>query len=190
MRHLLNIITSAVEFQDIPVRHGEEKLLKFLNEEIMYPVDSSIAVFNDPNVKANILLQAFFSRKNLSADFMYDQKLVLEQAINLTHALIEVINSNGYPKEAIRAMRLSYMIIQGVWLDSSPLLQLPYFTEKTVKDLNSMGVKTITDLLNNDDARDGIFEKYKFSESEVEEIANTANRYPDISFTYSIQNPT
>ncbi|EAS04385.2 small nuclear ribonucleoprotein helicase (macronuclear) [Tetrahymena thermophila SB210] len=187
-KHLINIICSANEFLDIPVRHQEENLLKQLNQQIMYPVDSSIEVFNDPNVKAYILLQAYFSRLNLSADFSYDQKLVLDKAVNLTHGLIEVINSNGLPKEAIKAMRFSHMIVQAVWTDSSPLLQLPHFNEKIVKALADLDVKSINDLLNNDEARDQVFEQFKFSESEIEEIANAANRYPDINFTYSIQN--
>ena len=95
IKHLIDVITTALEFEGIPIRHAEDKILKALCEQVTYPFE--IDNYSDPNIKANLLLQAYFSRKHLSPDFSYDQKLALEHAVNLVHAMIDVISSNGWP---------------------------------------------------------------------------------------------
>lgn len=70
IKHLIDVITSALEFENIPIRHKEEKILRILSEQVAHPFD--IENYSDPNIKANLLLQSFFSRKQLSPDFSYD----------------------------------------------------------------------------------------------------------------------
>ena len=88
--------------------------------------------------KTNILLQCHFSRKALPADFSWDQKIILEQSTRLISgtlnkitciflAMVNVMSSNCWLKPAILAIQLCQMIIQAVWIDQQPLLQLPHF---------------------------------------------------------------
>jgi pre-mRNA-splicing helicase BRR2 len=98
-----------------------------LQEVLVYKIDKP--KFNDPVTKTNILLQCHFSRKALPADFSWDQKLILEQSIRLISAMVDVMSSNCWLKPAILAIQLCQMIIQAVWIDSAPLLQLPHFTD-------------------------------------------------------------
>ena len=43
--------------------------------------------------------------------------------------MVDVMSSNCWLKPAILAIQLCQMIIQAVWIDSAPLLQLPHFTD-------------------------------------------------------------
>lgn len=58
-------------------------------------------------------------------------------------------------------MKLSQMVVQAVWQDSSPLLQLPYFDAITVKKLTALGVNDIADFQNmEDEDREKILAKF------------------------------
>ena len=45
-------------------------------------------------MKANLLLQAHFSRIDLTAELTIDQKLVIEKALKLVQALVDVAHQN------------------------------------------------------------------------------------------------
>ena len=60
IRGLIEIISAAAEYEDLPIRHGEDSLLRNLATRLPNKLQSS--KFNDPHVKANLLLQAHLSR--------------------------------------------------------------------------------------------------------------------------------
>ena len=68
--------------------------------------------FNDPHVKANLLLQAHMSRMQLSAELQQDTELILSKAIRLIQACVDVLSSNGWLSPAIAAMELAQMVTQ------------------------------------------------------------------------------
>jgi pre-mRNA-splicing helicase BRR2 len=84
LRALLDILSAANEFEEIPIRHGEEGLLRMLNEQVEYRIEGKEKL-NEPASKANILFQCHFGRIPISADFATDQKYLLERAIRLMH---------------------------------------------------------------------------------------------------------
>lgn len=51
----MDILAHATEFSDLPVRHREENVLQQLAARL--PIKIPDAKFNDPHVKANLLLQ-------------------------------------------------------------------------------------------------------------------------------------
>ena len=126
--------------------------------------------FSEPHVKANILLQSHFSRKPLPTELQGDQRLILEQAVRLVHAMVDVISSStgsqtenkneadalassGNLRPAILCMELSQMIVQALWMNQSPLLQLPYLSKNMVERLKTeAGVEDIADFMNMDEA--------------------------------------
>ena len=55
IRGLIEIISAAAEYEDLPIRHGEDALLRNLATRLPNKLQSS--KFNDPHVKANLLLQ-------------------------------------------------------------------------------------------------------------------------------------
>ena len=56
IRGLIEIISAAAEYEDLPIRHGEDSLLRNLDTRLPNKLQSS--KFNDPHVKANLLIQA------------------------------------------------------------------------------------------------------------------------------------
>jgi len=48
-------------------------------------------------------------------------------------------------------MELSQMLVQGVWLNQSPLLQLPFLPKQMLEDLKHAQIKDISDFMNMDD---------------------------------------
>jgi len=81
---LLEILRSAYEFEDIPLKKGDEDLLNQVSKDLVYKIEKKKAgmddgvdgeiYFNDPFTKAFILLQCYFSRKPIPLDLLQDQK--------------------------------------------------------------------------------------------------------------------
>jgi pre-mRNA-splicing helicase BRR2 len=54
LRELIEILSNASEFEAVPIRHGEDKLLKQLAEQLNYKLEK--VNFNEPNTKTILLL--------------------------------------------------------------------------------------------------------------------------------------
>ena len=57
IRGLIEIISAAAEYEDLPIRHGEDSLLRNLATRLRLPNKLQSSKFNDPHVKANLLIQ-------------------------------------------------------------------------------------------------------------------------------------
>lgn len=188
MRGLISLICQASEFSQMPIREGEEPLLRQLAQYLTYPVfenqqtnkDGDLTEnhdINQPHAKTNILLQCHFNRRPLSVDLRLDQKFILEQSVKLVHAMVDVISTNGHLNATLLAMELSQMIVQAMWPKQSPLLQLPGFNGDLVETLRAKAkVEEIPDFMNmEDDLREKLVQ---VSEEQMERLASVCNRYP------------
>merc|ERR1719253_637845 len=82
MKGLLDILCSSSEYGDLGLRGGqEERALRLLSKHL--PIKVDVGKNLEAPTKANILLQSHFSRKNLPADLMLDQRKILEEALRL-----------------------------------------------------------------------------------------------------------
>jgi pre-mRNA-splicing helicase BRR2 len=77
-----------------------------------------------PINKAHGLLVLHFSRIPLPPDLVEDCKKVLTIGVRLLHALVDIISSFGYLKSLILTMQLCQMLVQAMWINDSPLLQV------------------------------------------------------------------
>lgn len=59
---------------------------------------------------------------------------MLPISVRLTHALVDVISSLGYLKPLIFCMQFCQMLVQAMWVNESPLLQV--MDKATAKVLN------------------------------------------------------
>ncbi len=74
------------------------------------------------------MLQAHFSRLVPPiTDYITDQKSVLDQAIRILQAMVDVAADGGWLHTTLRCMHLTQMVVQGQWLDQSSFGQLPFF---------------------------------------------------------------
>uniref|UniRef100_A0A8C8K732 U5 small nuclear ribonucleoprotein 200 kDa helicase n=1 Tax=Oncorhynchus tshawytscha TaxID=74940 RepID=A0A8C8K732_ONCTS len=128
IRGLIEIISNAAEYKNIPIRHHEDNLLR---QKVPHKLNNP--KFNDPHVKTNLLLQAHLSRMQLSAELQSDTEEILSKAVRLIQACVDVLSSNGWLSPALAAMELAQMVTQAMWSKDSYLKQLPYFTLEHIK---------------------------------------------------------
>jgi len=150
LKQILDLVARAAEFEQVPVRQGEDSLLKSLPLE--HQVEGADK-FNEPHIKTNVLLQSHFSRTELTIDLNADLKLILTNAVKLIHALADVVSSHGHLKPALYCLELSQMVVQAMWPKDSVLLQLPHFDQGLVDVLSPEGVQDLADLMNMDDKK-------------------------------------
>ncbi|CAG8675083.1 6955_t:CDS:2 [Cetraspora pellucida] len=183
LRGLLEIISSAAEFESIPVRHHEDTVLKKIYDRL--PVKLGNPKFNSPHIKTNVLLQAHFSRTQLPPDLQSDQTTVLGKVIPLIQAVVDVISSNGWLNLALSAMELAQMNVQAMWDRDSPLKQIPYFTSEVIKRCEDQGVESVFEFMElEDDARNDIL---RMDVRQLREVARFVNRYPSIDVKFSVR---
>lgn len=185
IRSLLDIISSAAEFEAIPIRHGEESSLRQLCSRLPSKLDPK-SKFNDPHVKANVLLQAHLSRLPLSAELQKDANDILTTAIRLIQACVDVLSTNGWLSPALAAMELSQMCTQAMWNKDSYLKQLPHFSSEIIERCKAKQIESIFDVMDmEDEDRD---ELLKLSTAKMADVAKFCNRYPNIELSYDVLN--
>ena len=185
MKGLLEILASASEYAQLPIRPGEEDLIRRLINHQRFSFENPKCT--DPHIKANALLQAHFSRQNVGGNLALDQREVLLSAGRLLQAMVDVISSNGWLSLALLAMEVSQMVTQGMWERDSMLLQLPHFTKDSAKRCQEnpgKSIETVFDLVEMED--DERRELLQMSDSQLLDIARFCNRFPNIDMTYEI----
>ena len=185
MKGLLEILSYASEYAKIGIRQKEANVLRKLAAHL--PVKISDTKYSDSHTKANVLLQAHFSRVKLpSNDLMEDQKQVLKDAPRLIQAMVDVISSGGWLQPALAAMELSQMVTQAVWDADSPLKQLPHCTKEVIDRCKERGVENVFDLLElEDDARK---ELLAMNNRQLLDVANVCNAYPNVELDFEVTN--
>ena len=189
IRGVLEILSAAWEFASLPIRFGEDKLMKILSQKLVHKLPSSAPY--DSNAKALILLQSHFSRLALPEDMRNDQKIVLKEAVTLIQAIVDVISSNGWLKPALAAMELSQMIVQGLWNKDHVLKQVPHFTDEIVKRCADYKgddtIESVFDILTlDDDVRNDLLQ---LPEEMMADVAVFCNNYPNIDVAFKLLDP-
>ncbi|KAK6927878.1 Sec63 domain [Dillenia turbinata] len=185
MKGLLEILAHASEYAQLPIRPGEEELIRRLINHQRFSVENPRLI--DSHLKANALLQAHFSRHVVGGNLASDQREVLLSASRLLQAMVDVISSNGWLSLALLAMEVSQMVTQGMWERDSMLLQLPHFTKELAKKCQEnpgKSIETVFDLVEMED--DERRELLQMSDSQLLDIARFCNRFPNIDLAYDV----
>jgi pre-mRNA-splicing helicase BRR2 len=136
LKGILEIVTSAAEFESIQIRRHEEGILRRIYDRV--PVKMAEASFDSPHFKAFVLLQAHFSRMQLPIDLAKDQEVILSKILGLLSATVDILSSGGH-LNAMNAMEMSQMVVQAMWDRDSPLKQIPHFGPEVIKVANEFG---------------------------------------------------
>ncbi|ORX48547.1 Sec63-domain-containing protein [Hesseltinella vesiculosa] len=184
LKGLLEIVSSATEFDNIPIRHHEDSLLQRIYDRC--PVKLGQPKFNQPRIKTNILLQAHFSRMQLPPDLHTDQAAIVGQLLPLLQACVDVISSNGWLSPALASMELAQMTVQAMWERDSPLKQLPFFTNDVIKRCEDQGVESVFDIMElEDDVRNSALQ---MDGRQLAQVAKFVNRYPNVEIGFEVAN--
>ena len=143
---LLRVLCDASEFDELPVRHNEEHVNAQMARELPWRVDEKAC--DSPHVKAQLLLQAHFARAALPmSDYITDTKSVLDQALRVLNAMVDVASDGGWLYTALGGMHLAQMITQGCWQDDNGLGDLPHMDDRAIEQLRRQGVTSRRQLL-------------------------------------------
>uniref|UniRef100_A0A336M1D6 U5 small nuclear ribonucleoprotein 200 kDa helicase n=1 Tax=Culicoides sonorensis TaxID=179676 RepID=A0A336M1D6_CULSO len=187
IRGLLEIISSAAEYEDVVVRHREDSVLQALAHRLPNKLtgpEGAPPKFNDPHIKTNLLLQAHLSRIQLGAELQGDTEIILSKSIRLIQACVDVLSSNGWLSPAVAAMELAQMVTQAMWTKDSVLKQLPHFTNDIIKRCQDKNVETVFDIMELEDAdRTRLLQ---LTDTQMADVAKFCNRYPNIELNYEV----
>ncbi|KAG9255114.1 Sec63 Brl domain-containing protein [Emericellopsis atlantica] len=192
LKGILEIVTSATEFETIQIRRHEEGILRRIYDRV--PVKMAQPAFDSPHFKAFVLLQAHFSRMQLPIDLSKDQEVLLSRVLSLLSAMVDILSSDAH-LNTMNAMEMSQMVVQAMWDRDSPLKQIPHFTPEVVKVANDHGIKDIFDFMeamnpeeNPDHGK--LVKSLKFSDKDLQEAAEFINnKYPDLELEYEVLDP-
>ncbi|TFK19294.1 hypothetical protein FA15DRAFT_601796 [Coprinopsis marcescibilis] len=181
LKGLLEVVSSSAEFETIPIRRHEDTLLKRIYDRV--PVKIDTPNFEAPHFKTFLLLQAHFSRLHLPPDLAADQALVLEKVLNLLSACVDVMSSNAW-LNALGAMDLSQMCVQGMWETDSPLKQIPHFEPEVIKRCKDAGVDSVYDIMElEDDTRNKLLQ---MNPAQMRDVATFVNSYPTLDVNHQL----
>lgn len=123
---VLSWMSGASEYDELPVRHNEDLVNEALSSNLPLPGSALGLPMWDPHVKAFLLLQAHMSRIDLPmADYVGDQTSVLDQAIRIVQASVDVLGELGHLSSCLQMMRLLQCIKCARWPDDGPASILP-----------------------------------------------------------------
>ncbi|KAK7900486.1 Pre-mRNA-splicing helicase BRR2 [Exophiala xenobiotica] len=189
LKGMLEIVTSATEFESIQMRRHEDHILRRIYDRV--PVKMSEPAYDSPHFKAMVLLQAHFSRMQLPIDLAKDQEVIVSKVLSLLSSCVDVLSSEGH-LNAMNAMEMSQMVVQAMWDRDSPLLQIPHFDAKTVDVLARHDIKDIDEFMtamdpseNPDHAK--LVAEMGLTNRQLVEAANfTNNKYPSLELEFEV----
>jgi pre-mRNA-splicing helicase BRR2 len=182
----LEILSAAWEFSSLPIRYGEDKTMKILEQKLVHKLPENSSY--DSNTKALILLQCHFSRILVGADMRLDQNVVLKEGVTLIQAVVDVISSSGWLKPALAAMELSQMMVQGLWNKDHVLKQIPHFSDEIIKRCKEYEgddpVESVFDILALDDeVRNSLLQ---LPDHKMADVAVFCNSYPNVDVSFKV----
>ncbi|KAK5654988.1 hypothetical protein OQA88_6747 [Cercophora sp. LCS_1] len=190
LKGILEIVTSATEFEAIQIRRHEEAILRRIYDNV--PVKMAEPAYDSPHFKAFVLLQAHFSRMNLPIDLAKDQEVILTKILSLLSAAVDILSSDGH-LNAMNAMEMSQMVVQAMWDRDSPLKQIPNFTPDVVKVAEKHGIREIFDFMEKMNPEENpnykaLVQDLGLTQTQLAQAANFTNtKYPDISLDFELE---
>ncbi|XP_017877585.1 activating signal cointegrator 1 complex subunit 3 [Ceratina calcarata] len=139
LEQCLRILCNSHEYDELPVRHDEEFLNEELSKMCLYKVEDYS--YSSPHTKTFLLLQAHFSRLPMPCvDYLTDLKSVLDQAIRIIQAMIDIVAEHGWLASTLMIINLLQMIIQARWIHESPLITLPHVNSEHLPLFESLSL--------------------------------------------------
>jgi antiviral helicase SLH1 len=142
---VLSWMSRATEYDELPVRHNEDLINSTLSDNLPFPGHAFGLPMWDPHVKAFLLLQAHMSQIDLPiTDYVGDQTSVLDQAIRIVQASIDVLTEFGYLSSCLQMMGLLQSIKSARWPTDAPVSVLPTIEPDVKNDTPLSKISALT----------------------------------------------
>ncbi|KAI0396273.1 Sec63 Brl domain-containing protein [Xylariaceae sp. FL0594] len=136
---VLSWMSSATEYDELPVRHNEDLINVELSDHLPYSGSTFGLPMWDPHVKAFLLLQAHMARVDLPiTDYVGDQTSVLDQAIRIIQASIDVLTELNFLSSCLEMIKLLQCIKSARWPEDSPLAIFPGVNVESLKSTKQL----------------------------------------------------
>ncbi|CAB3373375.1 Hypothetical predicted protein [Cloeon dipterum] len=130
---IIQLLSSATEYDELPVRHNEDNINGELNKLVRVKVEGEL---DDPHLKTNILIQSYLLHLQLpSADYNTDLKSVLDQCIRILQAMMDVSAEKALLSTTLTIQMVLQCVIQAKWPESDPLWQMPFMSEQLFREI-------------------------------------------------------
>ncbi|KAI1265819.1 Sec63 Brl domain-containing protein [Xylariaceae sp. FL1019] len=174
---VLSWMSSAIEYDELPVRHNEDLINIELSNNLPFSGDSFGLPMWDSHVKAFLLLQAHMARIDLPiTDYVGDQTSVLDQAIRIIQASIDVLTELGYLSSCLQMITLLECIKSARWPEDSPLSIFPGVPRESLKDTTALQkLSTLTQ-----QQKEGLAKKLGVPPTQQGKFVKALSRIPNV----------
>jgi translocation protein SEC63 len=169
------MIACSAESRELKLRASDNREMAKLVEEVEEPVKPR---FNKQGIvmRNRFLIEAHMQRLHrlLSPNLALDLRYLLEKSVLIVQAMVEIALMREWVPTAISLIDFLRMLVQGLDVKSSPLLQIPHFTEETVSHaIRGKGaVSTLKEFLEKPaDQRKGVADLSPEQLADIEEFA-------------------
>ena len=127
------MLACSAESREMKLRASDNRDMARIVEQVEEPVKPR---FNKQGIvmRNRFLIEAHMQRLHhlLSANLLADVNLLLEKSVLIIQAMVEIALMREWVQTAISLIDFLRMLVQGMDVKSSPLLQIPHFDEATV----------------------------------------------------------
>lgn len=178
---VLSWMSRATEYDELPVRHNEDLINDTLSENLPFPGHAFGLPMWDPHVKAFLLLQAHMSRIELPiTDYVGDQTSVLDQAIRIIQASIDVLTELGYLSSCLQMMTLLQCVKCARWPTEPAVSILPGVDVKTSSKDNDIPLAKIS-AMSNTQSINQLAKKLSVPSSQQSRFARAVSILPNVA---------
>merc|ERR1719499_1153169 len=165
---LCRVLCECPEYDELPVRHNEDKLNAEFAEHCPLEVDLAIQAYDSPHTKAFLLLQAHMWGLALPInDYKTDLKSVLDRSIPLIQAMVDISAEEAQLRSTLNLIILLQCLHQSTHPLRSSLACLPHFNDKTLRTLQNMGVECLPELIERQKTLQRNLQKLQLPNAEV-----------------------
>ncbi|KAK9785880.1 hypothetical protein WJX73_006814 [Symbiochloris irregularis] len=186
---VLGLVVGAAEFDEVPVRHNEDRINDLLAKDVRWPVTKGWGM-DSPHAKSHLLLQAHMGRLPAPiSDYVTDLRGVLDNSTRVLQALVDCAAEAGLLSTTLAAIKLVQGITQGCFPEDSPLLMLPGVTASALTTLQSRELDSIPDLQHDLAQRPRetmqILSQALESGRDAQQVAQVIGRLPEVSMSWT-----
>ncbi|CAJ1392609.1 unnamed protein product [Effrenium voratum] len=150
---IMRVLCECPEYDELPVRHNEDKLNAEFAEHCPLEVDLAVQAYDSPHTKAFLLLQAHMWGISLPInDYKTDLKSVLDRSIPLIQAMVDIAAEEAQLRSTLNLILLLQCLHQAHQPWRSSLATLPHLSDKALRVLRSLGVDSLPELIERRDA--------------------------------------
>lgn len=148
---------------------------------MVWPVNEY--AWDSPHVKTHMLFQAHFGRLELPiSDYFTDLKSVLDQAVRILQALVDVLAEAQWLSTCRMAMSITQMVIQGRFITDPSHINLPHMSERLINALWEIGIQSLPEIMYADrKLLKQIASRCGLSEKPIQELLDVINRLPVVN---------